>query len=796
MQEQLRANALDANWLASFKGIRVLSLDCFDTLLWRKAVTPSDVFFALANSAPFREAGISAPLRAKAETAARRIGWINTHSAEVTLAEIYRQAIPDADEATIAALSSAEVACEIDYCFAFQPVHDLIVQARNQGLKVIIVSDTYFDAAQLKQLLFACVPALEGLIDAVYCSSVHKLSKSDGIWRKLLPLLGVRPDQVLHLGDNIAADLHSPRRFGMQAVHFIQQDDDGKRLLAARAQIAAQVFPECHYRAPVPSYYHAQMAIAQHPDPKSSFGYASLGPILHAFADFVLQERAAVLDGGATLKISFLLRDGYLPGKACAALAGEAIGSELNISRFTATAATLDSREKVVALLSKTLSVEAMSALLKQMLLAPAVGQKILQKCAESTEPEKEFARQILRESILKDIFAASRAFRARLVSHVRKVTGVQSGETLMFVDVGYSGTAQTLLRSVLKQDMNVDLIGRYLIADEVAPHQHDRKGLIDATCMDGRIVKALTGSCISGFEMLCTQGAPSTVDYTETGDPVYSGTAVASEQQETVRHIQQACLRFIDDVRASAAAYKPKPEPLHLAQSAAIDLARLLYLPTPMELACMQSFQFDFNLGTDKTIALWDAAEGARAMRTQGFSYMNAGLDDMRTSYTMELRALDLSLSVMLFAQNRFGFDMQPSSASYRKQQVSVMVTNPREHTLRMLEAHATYDGYYALAVPLAASFDVGILFGKHYTWLQIDSVQLIRDGNLQHGAEMAQGAAAIFDQMAQVEKSLFKVDSGGMLYLPGLPAYQGKLMCRIIFRPIAWTPAEGAIV
>ena len=83
MQEKLQANALDAAWLDSFDGLKVLSLDCFDTLLWRKVVVPTDVFFALAHSAAFKQAGLTAPLRAKAETAARRISWVNFQTAEV-----------------------------------------------------------------------------------------------------------------------------------------------------------------------------------------------------------------------------------------------------------------------------------------------------------------------------------------------------------------------------------------------------------------------------------------------------------------------------------------------------------------------------------------------------------------------------------------------------------------------------------------------------------------------------------------------------------------------------------------
>lgn len=789
MQEKLQANELDASWLASYEGIKVLSLDCFDTLLWRKVVLPTDVFFTLAQSNAYREMGLTAPLRVKAETAARRISWVERQSAEVNLEQIYRQALPTATDAQVAMLAAAELDCEIDTCFCFQPVFDLIVQAKQCGLKVVIVSDTYLSEAQLKKLLYASMPALEGMLDAVYCSNAHQMTKGDGIWAKLLPLLKVKPNEIVHLGDNENADLLSPQRFGIRACHLIQQQPDVKTILAGRLQIAVQLLPQIHYREPVPNYYHAQIAASTQPDQLATFGYASMGPILYGFAQFVLREAARIEAGGKNVKLGFLLRDGFLPSKACAELAGAPVGSELNISRFTAIAASLDSRAQVSALLSKTLSRESMPALLKQLLLPPDTAAKILKLAGRADLPEREFARLLLEPATLKHILDASRAFRARLVSHVRKVTGAQSGDTLMFVDLGYSGTAQTLLKDILEQDMNVELIGRYLIAEEVAPHQSDRKGLLDATDMDGRIVKALTGAYIAGFEMLCTQSAPSTIDYTEAGDPVFSDAALDARQHEAVSRIQAACLRFIADARATPACHKPKADAVQVAQSVAIDLARMVYFPTPMELDCMNRFQFDFNLGTDKKLALFDTAEGLRAMRTEGFGYMNAGLDQMRTSYTMELRSLDLSLSVLLFAQNRFGFDMQPASASYRKESLQVLVTNQAEHAVHSLEAHATYDGYFSLSVPLSPNFNVGILFGQIYTWVQIDSVQLISAGALHCGVDMAPGDALLFDQMTHAQNGLFQVHEGGLLYLPGLDHYGPKLMCRVIFRPIALT-------
>lgn len=789
MHDNVYASALDSSWLNSYPDLEILSLDCFDTLLWRKVASPTDVFFALANGEHYKKAGLTAPLRAKAETMARRIKWVTTQGSEVTLEDIYRQAAPSASPAEIDALAASELACEIDYCFVFQPVFELIEQARARGLKVIIVSDTYFSQVQLKRLLFSVLPELEGMIDAVFCSNEQGVSKAEGIWRTLLAQLKIKPERILHLGDNIAADFHSPLRFGMHATHFIQQHEDRRRILAGRAQVAPQVLPELGYTLPVPSYHHAQIARMAPADPLATFGYACMGPILYSFADYVLSEAAALQAQGVKLKVAFLMRDGFLPSRACSELAGETFGSRLNISRFTALAATLDSRERIVSLLTVVLSREALEPLTRQLLLPPALAARILKAAAASGAPEAEFARQVLQPDTVKIILAASHAFRQRLVEHVRKVTGAEPGDTLMLVDLGYSGTAQTLLTDVLKQDMGVELTGRYLIVDHVAPHQSDRKGLIDSTVMDGRITTTLTGDYIASFEMLCTQPAPSTVGYTDQGEPVLANSAVGAAQDAVVSAIQAACLRFIAAARDTPEGFRPRRLAREVSQAVAIDLARQLYFPTPLELDCMSSFQFDFNLGTDKTIAMFDADAGLAAMRTEGFSYMNAGLDHKRTSYAMELRTLDLSLAVLLFAQNRFGFDMQPALASYRKETLQVLVTNQSGHTVQEIVASATYDGYFSLSLPLSQGFDLGVLFGQRYRWLQVDSVERIIDGHSAHAAPMTDDVA-LFDQMAHQGDGLYQVDEGGMLYLPALAGGARAQICRIVFRPIVRAP------
>lgn len=793
MQHTLRANALEAGWIATFEDVKVLSLDCFDTILWRKVGEPLDVFYAMAATEPFRRAGLTAAMRITAEQGARRRNWVLNGSMEVTLAEIFRQALPEAAPGLIEELCEAELACEIDHCFVYEPTFALIREAKARGVKVVVVSDTYFSSKELGRLLYAAQPALAGLLDAVHTSSDFRLSKAAGIWSRLLPLWKVEPAQVLHLGDNAVSDLTSPQRFGIRAVHLVHQDPDTTMLLRGREQAGLQLLPELRRDVPLPSLFHAQLAACRESDPARRFGYVAVGPILHAFADFILREKARLGAGGKPVRLGFLLRDGWLPYRAVEALQGAdgAPGSLLNISRFTALAATLDSRERIAALLVRMLGDESMEPLTRQLLLPPNLARRILDQAALSNRPVAAFAELVLKDEVVKVVVEASAAFRKRLVEHVRRATGAEHGDTLLFVDLGYSGTAQTMLKDVLKEDLGVDVHGAYLIADHSAPLKGDRRGLIDAAHVDPRIIRVLTNNQIAALEMLCTSDAPSTVDYTEEGAPVYAGSALDAAQHAAVAAIQQGVLDFIAALRALDAPFRPHAGEQELARQAAIDLGRMLYFPTREEIEVFATFQFDFNLGTDKRLSLFDTGAGLVDIRRQGLGYTKTSLDKTRTNYGMELRPLDLSLSTLLFAHERYGFGIDVGQVSYRQEPVQVLFRGAQAHFQETLLATSTFDGYFSLLFPVAPTRDVAVLFGADYSWLQIDSVHLLGE---QDEALLRPGDDLLFEQMAAHENGLFELGPRGMMFLPGRPGYEGRA-CRVVFRPVAWAgPGERA--
>ena len=781
---------LDEAWLASQKGIDVLSLDCFDTLFWRQVAEPVDIFFELAREPIFKASGLSPALRVRAEAEARKLKWVIDGGNEVSIEEVYRCALPTAGAEEICDLVKAEIDCEIRHGFIFEPILRLLDLAKTAGLKVILVSDIYYSESQLKALLDGVFPGLSSKFDRVFCSSTFGRGKSTGIWKSVCERLRVKPDRICHIGDNLVADYHGPISAGIRALHLGRHSVAAEEVLRQRLQVALQLFPELRFNAAVPSLFHAEIAREAPESAAERIGQWTIGPILYAFARFVGDSIEALEADGRPVRVGFLLRDGHLPALACRALLGDDFGTELNISRFAAIAATIDSPERVQQILAEMLSKDGFAPLLRQMLVPEDLAKQILQQIDHSRTPERDFVRMVTRREFVRGAIERSKAYRQRLYRHIIVRTGLQPGDRLVFVDLGYSGTAQNLLAPVLKADLGVELQGVYLLAGEVKPGYAPRRGLVDPAWVDPRVIGAMTGFAIASFEMMCTRREPSTIDFTAEGEPVFADVAVERRQLETVATIQAACVSFVERLRDVAPCHRPRETPALLGRSAAVELARLLYFPRSWEIDCIKGFEFDVNLGSDLKLRLVDVERSARQMRQSGFLFMDAEMCQRRTNFAMELRHIDVSLATLLFAQNRSGFAVFPADASFRREPLQVALVRGEENAVQQVDSVSTLDGFFAANVPSVSGAHIALMFGARYSCLEIDAVQLVTSAG-KVVRELESGSGLILDGLNPVAGRVFSVEAGGMMVILPVPEDDGYAF-RVVFRPLAMRSLE----
>jgi FMN phosphatase YigB (HAD superfamily) len=787
--------------LAAHAGrIKVLSLDCFDTLLWRRTATPADVFYDLQHAPPFRALGLTARLRIQAETLARSLRRLRQGQTEVRLPEIYQAAFPDLTAAQTSELAEAELAAEIDACFAFPETVELIRAAKARGLRIVIVSDTYFDEDQLRRLLAATLPAdALAAISRVFCSNQFRQSKADGLFRHVISELKVRPDAILHIGDNPTSDLTAALASGLRALRFAQNDVDVSELLRLQGTALALLDPSVRDTTGMPSPFHG--VLAQKPASKDGdhlLGYAAAGPILYAFGRFILDELDAMRAQGKRPKPLFLMRDAYLPREVVNAITGEEVGHAVGISRFAAYAASFRSADDVERYLARFFGTQRLDDLAKQLGLTGDVARDLVAAAKKKARPFDEFMRRIRRPEIMKTIFERSAAYRGRLRRYLETTAGVEAGDTVVFVDLGYEGTAQRLLEPVFREEWGVDVAGLYLMVVGTPGWERSRKGLLDPACADERAVLSLVDQ-VALLEDICTADQDSVVDYDESGAPIGSPRVIAREQFDRVKPVQDACRAFAVDAERFFAATGKRPDAASLRRAALGQLGRLSYFPTGHEMAYLEGFRLDMNLATTDSFRLFDRDEGLTGLRRRGLFFMEHGHAARRMNYPIELRYAGLELAVTFFAQQRYGLSFAHSDFAVRRESVPFVLARGAESTVAHRDAQATHDGYFSLLVPVGESdMNVAVLFGQRYTWVQIESVELVathalHQDNESHHTEDISGQVRLDGMVERGTRVLECLSEAAFLFIPETvtAGRRGRFACRVVYRPLAYREA-----
>lgn len=749
----------------------VLSLDCFDTLLWRLGQAPRDVFAELALP------GGGVEPRMWAESRARLARRQADGTSEVTLAEIYAALMPHAGQPERDAAIAAELAAEARHCFAFAPTVQLMRAARARGMPVVVVSDTYLSEPQLRALIAAAGGAdVAALIDRVFVSCEHRRSKGDGLFAPVLDALGVAPDAIFHLGDNKGADREAPRRAGIRAAHFVQFDADAEQRLRLEAAAATLIEPATRITLPCTAPHRAGVALRTDTDAAAALGHDVLGPLVHAFCGWVADEAAALAAAhGAPVKPLFLLRDGHLPHRMWAALHPEAPAAAVEISRFSARRASFRNVADIRAYLLAE-PTERTEVLANQLLLLPAEAAKL-------GRDDQAFRRAVAKPEWVKRITGRSRAYATRLAAHL-SAQGVARGDTIMLVDLGYNGTVQNLIAPVLEAELGVRVAGRYLLLRESEPSGLDKAGLFDTRHYDTRALHALCQP-IAVVEQLCTAAQGSVVDYHPSGQPIRKAPGIKGAQSDTRDRAQAGAISY---ARHAAVAWHRAPAadgPDARRRGAMAVFARLLYLPRAAEVAVLGAFAHDVNLGTSDLERLVDPDAARDGLRRRGLSYINS----VRRMYLPgELQPHGLPLTLALFGTSRLGLDLRESDFGGQALEVPVMVMDGVQAHRTTMPAHPTHDGFHLLAVPVGAGrYTVGIQLGAIAEWVQVEDVRFHTLAGFAEGAGGTLPAAPVFDAMSAQAPGLYRCTEAGLVFVPPPPVKDDRpLLLALTFRPL----------
>ena len=183
---------------------KVISFDLYDTLINRDISSPKTLFLVCEREfvKRYMQQGITnyAALRAQCEQAVR-----NRYSREITYDQIFEEMIQYSDLETVNKYKEIEITAEIDFSTINEIGKELYEQCIKLKKKIIITTDMYLPRSIIETIL-----KKNGYLnyDSLYLSSEIGLTKAQGsIYGYILKKEGIRPGELLHIGDNLKSDI-------------------------------------------------------------------------------------------------------------------------------------------------------------------------------------------------------------------------------------------------------------------------------------------------------------------------------------------------------------------------------------------------------------------------------------------------------------------------------------------------------------------------------------------------------------------------------------------------------------
>ena len=468
----------------------VLSLDIFDTVLWRRVPHPTDLFGILG--ARLRHDGLCPPWVTDASF--RRMRLVAEHQArarhdstgsEVSLFDIWRaMPLSTFGDTPLDKLVEAEVELERAFTVVDLDIANVIQLAKKHDIPVILVSDTYFTEAQLSYLLDR--PQLDSLQDVrVFRSHEHGVDKATGLWKIVLNDLGRSPEQMVHIGDNETADHTVPASLGVRTVHYERIDADFGRVLVREREPADSFDPLGTYIDPEQGDFgltslRAKTLQAGGRTTTSAvntawrYGASVLGPVLTGFAEWV----AFQAHNSGTSVVWCPMREGELLSKlvtnAAHARGWNMQAKPIWLSRHVTSIAGLDCVDtaSIHEFIQKRYQL-TVRQLLTMLHLRPGEVPGLADKLDVLLDNERIVAQvsAVLTETphLRNRLAVTTTAARERLLRALRDCGALDNPE-LTLVDLGWGGSIQLQLARVLRiAQTGVTASGLYLATNERA---------------------------------------------------------------------------------------------------------------------------------------------------------------------------------------------------------------------------------------------------------------------------------------------------------------------------------------
>ncbi|MDP9127551.1 MAG: hypothetical protein M3N08_04735 [Pseudomonadota bacterium] len=597
--------------------IKLLAIDVFDTLLGRRVPSPRDVFLRLGARLQMRHllattqtADSFAAIRYQTEHASRHAQQKRRHHREVTLAEIYESFPPHILRGRVDELVAAEIEVERELCFANSDIIKIAVLAKQTGLKLALVSNSYFDETTLRALVRGKAPDFPE-IDAFYVSSDHRRGKRDGLLRKMLEHFSVSAEQCLLLGDDPISDRTAASELGMACVFLGHTETVFAERLREEHPIQWHERLGHYGQNPNGDYGVSWLRRqAEHWTPAGVtdderglyvYGAQMLGPLLAAFAAWAgaraKAENARTLFG--------IAREGHLLSDLVSTLDPSVSCRILAASRLAVALASF-SKERPDYL--EDFLDRRGHWTLATLLLQLGFDEQQVRFLGDPTTTLEMVSASQLTEMLMvsplaEDLFRRSAERRRNLLRYMKQI-GALEGETLFLLDLGYAGTIQRSLQRIFTiEKVPIRTHGLYMVSAHVSLATQSAGGIVEGfLAQNGNPNDFARAFCRSPeiVELSCMPPYGTVSDYQSDGTPIRDRDSTPARQLREVAVVQEGIKEFAGQFKTLVGSLPAEPNYNDTGWRSQIRgiATRLVVYPSAAEAAQVAHWLADSDLG------------------------------------------------------------------------------------------------------------------------------------------------------------------------------------------------------
>lgn len=424
--------------------VDVISFDFFDTLFVRPVVDAEDIFKIIGEQLDIPD------FTERRRAAQKRAFEVMREQGkrEITFQGIYACA-PDLPDAA----HKMEWAIEQDLTLPNPEMVALFREAIAQGKQVIITSDMYFQTPFFNELL-----QKHGLPRVpLYISSDRNATKRDTgeLFEILCHDLDIAPHTVLHVGDNLVADIERAKEKGLQPFHYQESRLPPRNKDLSPATSLARALIRVHQE-------HVKAETAH------ELGFVTGGPAAVGFLDWIIARAQA----DRVDHILFVSRDGYIlhklleqrraNGATALPASSYLLGSRVAFSLAAMSEKNFPSFMNFLVSGAGGLSPEEIFSRIGVVAPAPEI-------LADTGFPADFIIPDRVPETVRALVSAWQReilkvAYRTRrgLLQHLLQL-GLKTRQKVAFVDIGWNGTTQEAFEGAIRELLPLDVKGYYL---------------------------------------------------------------------------------------------------------------------------------------------------------------------------------------------------------------------------------------------------------------------------------------------------------------------------------------------